>query len=32
MAKITNAAGGIFVFFGGGDEPLIGLQQREDTE
>ena len=32
MTKITNAAGGIFVFFGSGDEPLIGLQQREDTE
>ena len=31
MSDKVNAAGGIFVFFGDVGEPLIGLQQREDT-
>jgi len=32
MAKVTNAAGGIFVFFDTDGETIIGLQQREDTD
>lgn len=32
MPDKVNAAGCIFVFFHNGDEPMVGLQQREDTE
>lgn len=32
MSDLVNAAGGIFVFFQEGDEPVIGLQKREDTD
>ena len=32
MPDKVNAAGCIFVFFHPTDDPIIGLQQREDTE
>jgi 8-oxo-dGTP pyrophosphatase MutT (NUDIX family) len=32
MPDKVNAAGCIFVFFHSTDDPIIGLQQREDTE